>query len=411
MDEPGLGLELLRDPQVKAYFLYLLESSLPDDVKYQKFVDYCMQQVSPAALVAASGARGGPARVEDLLPGMIDCIQHTVLRMHRSQHRDGGWGAQIEESGLWHTAYTLMFLKAAQSILGAEYAITLEEMLRQGGAFLEQRLDLWSPEMLPGLGAISVYDVSLMARSFYRVGRRLLRREAAMRVYRGLERLHLAQNEDGGWDASIWGGDVRTPTRQWSDVGATSEALQALAETHDARFQAAMDRGMQWLASTQNPDGSWNDGSCDPGLPGLRLNGDPSFLKTCDAVHGILAGMALDLPLQPYRACIARAVDWLLCQVQPVLERQRRISRWGYTTADYENTALLLELLLRLPEVSLEDLAPYATWLTQNQRRQADDPEDGCWVMGHTARTALVVAIFARRLNERMQKEPMLLVS
>lgn len=411
MDEPGLGLELLRDPQVKAYFFHLLESSLPDDVKYQKFVDYCMQRVSPAALVAASGMNVGSARVEDLLPGMLDCIQHTVLRMRRSQHRDGGWGAQIEESGLWHTAYALMFLKTAQSLLGPEYAVTLEEMLRRGGAFLEQRPDLWAPEMLPGSGAISVYDVSLMARSFYRVGRRILRREAAMRVYRGLERLHHAQNEDGGWDASIWGSDIGTPTRQWSEAGATSEALQALAETHDARFQAAMDKGMQWLVHTQNPDGSWNDGSCDPALPGFQLAGGPSFLKTCDAVHGILSGMALDLPLQPYRACIALAVDWLLCQVQPVLERQRLISRWGYTTADYENTALLLELLLRLPEVSLEDLAPYAAWLSQNQHRQADDPEDGCWVMGHTARTALVLANFARRVTDRMQKEPMLLVS
>ena len=112
-------------------------------------------------------------------------------------------------------------------------------MLRQGVAYLEQHPDEWAPETLPGLGGMSVYDVGLMVRCFYRVGRSFLRREAALRVYRGLDRLYHAQNKDGGWDASLWGGDVSTLVQAWSEVGATSAALRALAETHDARFQAA----------------------------------------------------------------------------------------------------------------------------------------------------------------------------
>ena len=414
MDEPGPGVDLLRDPQVKAYFLHLLECPLSDEMKYQKFMEYCMQQVSPAVLAAASNdsfssrsAGADTVRMDELLPRIVDCIRHAVLRMQRSQHQDGGWGLQIEQSNFWHTVYVLLFLKSAQELLDRECAAELEVMLRKGAAYLEQHPESWAPDMLPGVGGISVYDVSLMVRYFYRVGRQFLRREAALRVYRGLDRLYHAQNEDGGWDASLWGYEVGTPVRVWSEVGATSEALQALAETHDARFQAAMAKGMQWLAGTQNPDGSWNDGSCEARLPGFRLTGESSVIKTCDAVHGFLAGEALDLALQPYRGCITRAVDWLLRQERPVLERQRWISRWGwgYTAADYENTGLLLELLLRLPDISPDSLAPYAAWLVQSQRRQADDPEDGCWVLGHTARIGLVLAEFSRRVNEKGGKQ------
>ncbi len=212
--------------------------------------------------------------MDELLPRIVDCIRHAVLRMQRSQHQDGGWGLQIEQSNFWHTVYVLLFLKSAQELLDRECAAELEVMLRKGAAYLEQHPESWAPDMLPGVGGISVYDVSLMVRYFYRVGRQFLRREAALRVYRGLDRLYHAQNEDGGWDASLWGYEVGTPVRVWSEVGATSEALQALAETHDARFQAAMAKGMQWLAGTQNPDGSWNDGSCEARLPGFRLTGE-----------------------------------------------------------------------------------------------------------------------------------------
>lgn len=422
MDEPGLRIELLRDPQVKAYFLHLLESPLSDEVKYQKFIDYCIEQVSPAELAAAalssslSLPNGGkePARVkngadmEDLLQQVFHSIRHATCRMRRSQHRDGGWGPRIEQSSYWHTVYNLLFLKSAQDILGLEYTLEIEAMLRSGAAYLEQHPEFWSPDTLPALGGMSVYDTSLMVRWFYRVGRSRLRRDVALRVYHGLDRLYHAQNEDGGWDATLWGAGVHTPTRVWSEVGATSSALQALAETLDTRFQPAVEKGMQWLAGTQNPDGSWNDGSCQAGLPAFQLAGEPSIGKTCAALLGLLAGEALDVPLRPYRGCITRAVDWLLRAQKPVLERQRRVLgwSWGFTSDDYDNTVQLLELLRRLPDVSPDSLASHIAWLVQSQRRQADDPEDGCWVLGPTARIGLLLADFYQQVRAAQQILP-----
>ncbi len=427
MDEPGPDSDVLYDPRVKAYFLHLLASPFPDDVKYQKLVEFCAQQGLPDRVDAAEKPAAGNLltgklpeelqvqdwEMEELLSRTLESIQRAARRMQNSQHQDGGWGQQIEQSNFWHSAYAALFLKSAQEFVSARETaqqvpavaispVDIDTMLRRAAAYLEQHPEGWAPDALPGVGAVSVYDVSLMVRCFYRVGRPYLRREPALRVYRGLDRLYHAQNLDGGWDASIWGYEVSTPTQVWSEVGAASAALQALAETHDERFQAAMSRGMEWLAETQNPDGSWNDGSRHPALPAFQLEGQPSVVKTCDAIQGLLAGDALDLPLQPYRACVNRAVDWLMVQEKPVLERQRRITRWGwgYTAADYDNICLVLETLLQLPQIPPAMLAPYACWLVRSQRRQPDDPEDGCWVLGHTARIGLALAAFYRRARE-----------
>jgi hypothetical protein len=411
MDEPGSILDLLRDPQVKACFLRLLESPESDEVKYQQFIEFCARQGIPQAHASALLDRALPVPVQapnctidDLLLCTVNSIQLVTRRMQRSQHQDGGWGLQIEQSNFWHTAYALLFLKSAQDIVGREIAGEIEDMLRRGAGYLEQHPEGWAPDTIAGVGGLSVYDISLMVLCFYRVARPFLRREPALRVYRGLDRLYHAQNEDGGWDASIWGYEVSTPARMWSEVGATGMALRAMAETHDERFQVAMTRGIHWLVETQNPEGSWNGGSCHPALPDFQLQGPPSIVKTCEALHGILSGEALDLPLQAYRGCIERAVAWLQRQARPVLERQRRISRWGwgYAAADYEHICAILDLLCldsSPRSISPEDLAPYVTWLIQTQRRQANDPEDGCWVLGHTARVGLALAGFYQRMK------------
>jgi hypothetical protein len=414
MDDPGLTTDLLHDPEVKACFLQLLESPFSDEVKYQKFVEFCARQgVSRAhahaflaqALPGAVQEPGVDVAVDELAARAVDSILLAVRRMQRSQHVDGGWGLQIEQSGFWHTAYTLLFLKASQEILGNEMAAEIEEMLRHGGGWLEQHPEVWSPDTLTGVGGMSIYEISLMVLCFYRVGRPLLRREPALRVYRGLDRLYHAQNDDGGWDASVWGYEVSTPARMWSEVGATSMALRAMAETHDERFQIAMVRGIQWLVGTQNPDGSWSEGSCHPALPDFQVEGNFSIEKTCAALHGILAGEELDLPLQPYRGCIEYGLAWLHRLARPVLERRKRISRWGwgYSADDYVNLTAILELLLCLPDglpgATPAEIAPYVSWFIEIQRRQPDDPEDGCWVLGHTARIGLALAGFYKRVK------------
>lgn len=405
--------DLLSDPRVKSCFLALVNSPLSAEEKYEQFAAFLTSR-------EASGRRGPadenrPARygkppensckrslpcdLEDVLIQTAESVRRALQRMKRSQHQDGGWGAQIEQSSLWHTAYSVLFLNSARMVEGFKFNPEVDSMIRRGVAYLERHPEDWYVEMLPSTGAISVYDLSVMIRCFYRVGRTFMRRESALRVYRCLDRLRRAQNKDGGWDAKIWGRGVTTPTGVWSEVGATSAALQALAETHDESVREAMERGIRWLINTQNPDGSWNNGSCDPLYPGLQLTGVPVITKTCDALVGIQAGSALDIPLQPYQEHIDRAVAWLIHQEKVTLERQKRTAGcgWGFTSADYENICMVLETFVRMSDIPAALLAQNAAWLIQGQRRQAYDPEDGRWMIGDTARIGLALADFYRR--------------
>src|SRR5205807_8222100 len=56
------------------------------------------------------------------------------------------------------------------------------------------------------------------------------------------------QRQDGGWSGNRYLG---------SDAFSTSEALYALHESATAATDAAYRRGVQYLLSTQYPDGSW----------------------------------------------------------------------------------------------------------------------------------------------------------
>ena len=414
MDEPAIPFDLLRDPQVKAHFMQLLDNPLSAEEKYQRFVEFCAQRELLRGWMPVSGGRSAedstaePSEdTADLLEQVLNSAGHAIERMRRSQHQDGGWGLQIEQSNFWHTAYVVLFLRAAQDLPEQAGAGGVGEMLRRGVAYLEQHSEYWAMDALSTVDSLSIYEIGLMVRCFYRAGRSFLRRESGLRVYRSIDRLYHSQNEDGGWDANLWGYEVSSPVRMWSEVGSTSMVLQALAETHDERFHSTMEKGIAWLAEVQNPDGSWNDGSSQPGFPAFQITGQSSVIKTCDALQGILTGEALDIPLQPYRACIASGIGWLCRQESPVLNRQRRMNTWGvrYSLVDYENTCLTLETLLRLPQVSMSALVDHAAWLVQSQRRQPDDPEDGCWVLGHTARIGLALASFYRRATQGLDSQ------
>lgn len=405
--------DILSDPQVKSCFLALVNSSLSAEEKYKQFSAFLTsREVSYRRGTADENRpvrdgkppenprkRSLPCDLEDVLIQTAGSVRRALQRMKRSQHQDGGWGSQIEQSSLWHTAYSVLFLNSARMVEGFKFNPAVDDMIRRGVAYLELHPEDWCVEMLPSAGAVPVYDLSVMVRCFYSVGRTFMRRESALRVYRSLEKLLCAQNEDGGWDAKIWGCAVNTPTGVWSEVGATSAALQALAETRDERVRESMERGIHWLINTQNPDGSWNNGSCDPLYPGLQLNGVPVISKTCDALVGIQAGSALDIPLQPYQECIDRSVAWLIDQEKVTLDRQKRTagSSWGFIPADYENICMVLETFIRMSDVPASLLAQNAAWLIQGQRRQAYDPEDGRWMIGDTARTGLALADFYRR--------------
>jgi hypothetical protein len=344
---------------------------------------------------------------QDLTPLVLDSLSRTLRRVQRSQHRDGGWGPQVEQSNFWHTAYAVLFLRAMRNVPVQGEPVDPGEMLPRGVAYLERHPERWAADVLSVVPGISNYEIGLMGRCFYRVGRAYVRRESALRIYRSIDRLYHSQNEDGGWDANLWGYEVKTPTYVWSEVGATSMVLQALAEAHEERFAAVVRKGMQWLAASQNPDGSWNNGSCHPGSGPFQLSGWPAVNKTCDALQGILAGQLLEIPLEPFGENINRGVRWLCGQVQPILGRfgQAGGHGGGFSIGDYEAICMTLETLLWLPDAPMPELSAYVTWLLSSQRRQTGDVEDGSWIMGHTARIGLALAQYYWR-SQGKQTQP-----
>jgi hypothetical protein len=418
--------DCLCDPQVKDYFLHLLDQTLSPDEKYQKFVEFCIQSdPTGQSFPLRTPLSFAPTELDELSARLLESIEHALGRMQRSQHQDGGWGLQIEQSNFWQTVFAVRFLKLAQDLPGLSRAAEIEPLLRRGVAYLEQHSEYWAADTLATSSVLSIYEIGQMVHCFYRLGRSFLRRDSAQHVYRSIDHLYRCQNADGGWDASLWEYAVRTPIHVWSEVGATSIAIQALAETHDERFRGIAERAIQWLSAVQNPDGSWNDGSCRPDHPAFQLTGKPSVSKTCDALQGILAGEALDVSLHSFQSAIERAVNWLVWHELPILDRHQRPSswKWPYVAADYENACLTLEALLNLPAAfwgnpslptraaaySVDTLDPSAVllpflsatagWLIQGQRRQPDDPEDGSWVLGHTARIGLALARFYQILQ------------
>lgn len=393
MDSSNPAIDFLHDPLVKARFLQLLESPLSAEERYQAFLDFCASQM-------AQSHNGAQEQAVLLAPRLVESISRAAWRIQRSQHQDGGWGPQIEQSTFWHTAYTVLFLCAAHTVSRPDRMPDLESLMHRGAAYLEQHPDAWATDTLSTADGMPVSAVALMIRCFYRLGRAYLRRETALRIYRSIDRLYHSQNADGGWDASIWGYEVSTPTRVWSEVSATGAAVQALAETRDERFYPALEKGLGWLARTQNADGSWNNGSCSPDTSDFQLSGEPAITRTCDALQGLQAGGRSGISLEPYQACMHRAVNWLHQQEKPVLDRQKHLTGWGwgYSAVDYEHTCLTLETLL--PTEPLDGLAASVAWLIQGQRRQTDDPDDGSWALGHTARIGLALLMFYQRLLE-----------
>lgn len=398
MDITSTPIELLRDAQVKTYFLNLLDLSMSSEEKYQKFIEFCSQHSDHLPQEAGAGGAPDKFNLEAMLPDLSGAVTRVAGRMRRSQHKDGGWGPQLEQSNFWHTGFAVLFLKTVQEHPEIIVPTDLSSILTRGMGYLEAHPESWAVDTLSNVAGMSVYEIALTIRVFYRAARSNWRRESALRIYRSIDRLAHSQNADGGWDANLWGYEIHTPVRVWSEVGATSAALQALAATREERFQSTLEKAMRWLANTQNPEGSWNAGSCHPVLPDFQLAGQPDLNKTCDGLQGLLAGQALGIPMQPYQNSLDRAVDWLRRQEKPVLDRQHQVSGWGWghTTADYEMTGMILETLLRIPQTPLPLLAANAQWLIQTQRRQADDAEDGSWVMGHTARIGLALILFYR---------------
>lgn len=413
-------IEILQDPQIKTYFLGILESSLSAEEKYQKLLAFFVKESQIRQLMLRHAdliESDDPHEIDRLLSQVnlemgiwdaqkildqtADSIIRAIRRLRAGQHQDGGWGPRPEQSNFWGTAYAVLCLNAARSLDTLAYDVDTGALLERGLAYMERDPGVWSVDDVQPHEGKPVYEISLMVRAFYQAGPTYFSSQAGQAVARTLQRLAESQNQDGGWDAQIWGTELDKQRRVYSEVGGTSAALQALAEIPDQTRRPVVERALEWLSKTQNLDGSWNLGSCQPFMPPFTLDKEPAVNKTCDALQGLLTARAFDISLLPYEPAIHGAVEWLQTQERPIFDEKLRISGWGwgYTAVDYENTCLTLETLVAISEVSLPLLLSNAQWLIREQYKRDGDIEDGNWRQGHTARIALSLIEFYKKIE------------
>ena len=340
-------LDTLRDERVRNCFLGIFRSDLSSEEKYQKLISYfellrdlnksASEYVAPEVLSAPpTGAQtrsvealeAAPLwRPEETLQRTAENLQRAVQRIVNSQHYDGGWGYEVERSNVWGTAYGLMSLIAAQHSEALAFTVypklwdAISCAITRATGWMKTTSACWSIASVPPFESRSIYEASLAVRCMCRAGDTGL-----PDVTGSIARLAKSQNADGGWDASIWGENITSETKVWSEVGATSMALQALVEgpTQDIKI---IERGVEWLIATQNDDGSWNDGSCSP--DSAKPRGTPKATKTCDALNGITAARAKGIV--GFEMNTNKSASWILRHEKLLRsEDGKTATGWGY---------------------------------------------------------------------------------
>ena len=402
--------ERLRDPGVQNFFLGVLQSDVPSEEKYEKFVQFFeLESILSRKIASRSDELVGEEdeeKIQEILataaeevgvwePRKIlaeteDCLRRAVRRLLVSQHHDGGWGYQPEVSSIWATVYGVLALHLAEPhrFVDADLRAAHERGLDW---LMGQRAE-WSVEEIPPRQERSIYELSAVIVCMCETGRN---RDPAVRrlISTCIERLHGAQNQDGGWDRSLWGAEWPGPTGKWSETGATSFALQALAVAGGEASKPVVANGIDALVSTQNDDGSWNIMIAQQ----LLDRGPRTVTKTCDALKGILVAARIDIDIDPYKDAIARGVDYLMRREQPIYSDARTIAGWGWFSEELstlENTCHTLETLLWVENASIPLLTSNASWLIRSQYEAHDSLEDGKWVNNDTGRIALSLVCF-----------------
>lgn len=411
--------DILENDEVRRYFLTILESSLSSEEKYQQFIQFFKQsselqeailkyglkllnsnKEQKDAIIIEAAQDSGIWNLNEIVAQTEDTIVRAISRLKNSQHRDGGWGFKVEQSELWGTVYAVLSLHATRSLQELQLPENIQDMLRRGANWLDTNYTHWSAVHIGSDKGMPVYQTAIVLKCFCRLGDHYFPSSQGT-AYKSLHKLSSTQNFDGGWDANIWADDAINPTRVWSEVGGTSFALQALAETGDKEFAEIAQKGMMWLIENQDPIGSWKTGSCAPGR--ANLDGISTVTKTCDALLGILAAKRLGANHREYEKSIEIGVEWLKNQENLVLDdNDEKIRCWGwdYSPYDLENYCMTLETLVQMPKASLPILTSNAQWLLNNQYKQDDDIEDGNWKSGHTARIVLSLIEFYKKLKE-----------
>jgi hypothetical protein len=418
-------VETLHDPEVRKYFVALLNSSLSAEEKYQAFLRFFELESdlssrlqsqddtkSVETAVADAARKAGAWQPETILEPTRDSLERALRRIERSQHSDGGWGYEVERSHPWATAWTVLCLHRAAGLardgslagLGASPA-----MVERGVAWLIDHRDRWSVYDAPAGESRSVYETAVALRCLYRTAT-ADQPEVTRSVEGCIACLLKSQRPEGDWDSRIWSqGPLPEAGRQ--EVGATSFALQALAASRrqDTTMWSAVLAGMEWLRRAQNQDGSWNASVYLPHTP-VPV---PSVNKTCDGLKGFLAGRRLGLDVASYQPEIDKAIKWLLEQEQAVIGDDGRIKGWGWKNDAgqalerdlLENTCLTLETLLEIESVALPLLASNALWLIRKQWR-VDGDDDGKWSTDDTGRTAFALLEFYCRIKDSPLFQP-----
>jgi len=344
-------IDILNDPQVKVYFLGVLESNLSSEEKYQTFLAFFKRQgeierelLSDTGQLLSSqnvdlnrhlsqvGQKLGIWKPKEMLEDTVDSIKRAIRRLHISQHRDGGWGPLPEQSGFWGTAYGVLCLLRAGTVNTLTFDVDIKTMLDRGMGWFGNNPHQWAVKTIGPRGVLSVYHAALVVKCFFQVDPSTFWDIPECKDT--LNDLAKAQNSDGGWDASLWGPDISTLTKVYSEVGATSYAIQALAETQKTQFTGHVQRAIHWLLAMQNENGSWNDGSRHPNTTGL--SGKPDIKKTCDALQGILAGKNLGLWDAAFATPINKAVEWLQGQEKPIFDENKHIEGWGWFSSTFD---------------------------------------------------------------------------
>ncbi|MET8548100.1 prenyltransferase/squalene oxidase repeat-containing protein [Micromonospora zamorensis] len=199
-----------------------------------------------------------------------------------------------------------------------------------------------------------------------------------------LETAEVGQSPDGGWPAT-WGGAM-------ASIDATCFRLAELDDL-GALGRPAARRALDWLASRQQADGSWDeDASLADSAPEWARPGDPEagFLQSANAgfwltVAGLDARASGPLDHRvggAYAGVVQAAAHSLAARLRPdgswpsylaagwlsaaVLHRQEMFQ---------ESARIQVVLAERMPKMSPGDVA----WLASTLRRAGIDPQD--WIM------------------------------
>lgn len=97
----------------------------------------------------------------------------------------------------------------------------------------------------------------------------------------------------------------------------TSGVLVALAQIAPRRTKPQLQRGMDWLLSCQNPDGGWGETCRSYDQPELKGQGQTTASQTAWALIGIMAASSTLKQTQRVQTALARGIEYLLSTQKP----------------------------------------------------------------------------------------------